>query len=151
MGLNTHSMPIESGTTTREPERSPRAPPPSRPLRALLAWLAVVAGAIAVAALAVATFTGGDDDPEVRTKARLATQAEQYERQAHIEGQAHTYGVTVSTTPTVGGNQAEAEQFDRKAHLEGQARTYGNADSNDDESSGYDDEFVPGSRHMPMR
>jgi hypothetical protein len=63
---------------------------------------------------------------------------------------------------------AEAEQYERNAQLEGQAKTYGGGDdglrkpsearnravqaeANSTGDDPYDDEFVPGSRHMPMR
>ena len=84
--------------------------------------------------------------------ARWQAQADAYlaEQQAHLEGQAKTHGATASTNPIdVGDQAARAERFDRKAHLEGQSRIYGNADPDDEPSS--HDEFVPGSRHMPMR
>jgi hypothetical protein len=85
----------------------------------------VLAAGAATAALAVATFTG-NDDVDVRAR-RLATQAEEYERQAHLEGQAKTYGDRGSTNPSETGNRAaqRAEEYERQAHLEGQARTYG--------------------------
>ena len=50
---------------------------------------------------------------------------------------------------------AQAEHYERSAHLQGQARTYGaphgRADSSPDPPAPADEEFVPGSRHMPMR
>jgi hypothetical protein len=180
MATDTDTIPVENDTATREATHPPRARPPSRPRRAWLGWAAIVTASIAVAALAVATFTGGDDDADIPAT-RLDSQAEQHERQAHLEGQAKTYGgddttddgqsaqlaeqyereahlegqakthgATASTNPIdVGDQAARAERFDRKAHLEGQSRIYGNADPDDEPSS--HDEFVPGSRHMPMR
>jgi hypothetical protein len=63
--------------------------------------------------------------------------AEQYERQAHLEGQARIYGgeQRQPRTPYVyggdvpdpveAGNRAPAEDAERQAHLDGQANTYG--------------------------
>jgi hypothetical protein len=129
----------------------------------------VVSGVVAVALLAACD--GGDPGEATRTVApervdapaagRLTAQAERYERSAHLQGQARTYGAPagrqdrVRPDPIEAGNRSVAEQLERSAKLEGQARTYSNADSSDaapappDESSG--DGFVPGSRHMPMR
>jgi hypothetical protein len=47
----------------------------------------------------------------------------------------------------------QAEQVDREAHLEGQARTYGNADTTNDRQPGEPstDDFLPGSRRVPIR
>jgi hypothetical protein len=104
---------------SKEPSR-----PPSGSRSMVFAWVGVLAAGAAVAGLAVATFTGGDDDARAR---RLATQAEEYERQAHLEGQAQTYGDRGSTNPSETGNRAaqRAEEYERQAHLEGQATTYG--------------------------
>ena len=128
----------------------------------------VASGVVAVALLAACD--GGDPGEATRTVApervdapaatALAAQAERYERSAHLQGQARTYGApagsqdAVRPDPIEAGNQSVAEQLERSAKLEGQARTYSNADSSDapaaaDESSG--DGFVPRSRHMPMR
>jgi hypothetical protein len=103
------------------PSKEP-ARPPSGSRSMVLAWAGVLAAGAAVAALAVATFAG-DDDGDVRAR-RLATQAEEYERQAHLEGQAKTYGRDSGSTT---GNRAaqRAEEYERQAHLEGQAKTYG--------------------------
>jgi hypothetical protein len=80
--------------------------------------------------------------------ARLTAQAEAYERQAHLAGQARIYGsdqhlnnlaeeageifsYPYSGTNTDAGpntaeaaNRAAAEELERQAHLDGQARTY---------------------------
>jgi type IV pilus biogenesis protein CpaD/CtpE len=56
--------------------------------------------------------------------ATLAGLAEQYERQAHLEGQARIYGGDVPN-PVEAGNRAAAEEAERQAHLDGQANTYG--------------------------
>lgn len=126
----------------------------------------------AVVAVALLAACGGDDPdkaastaaPEqvdVPARARLEAQAEQHERLAHLQGQARTYGApaerqeTATPNPNEARNRAVAESLERSAKLEGQAKTHSNANSNDhtpapaDETS--DDEFVPGSRHMPMR
>jgi hypothetical protein len=129
----------------------------------------VASGVVAVALLAAC----GGDDPgkapssaaseqvDAPARARLKAQAEQYERSAHLQGQARTYGASaerqdpVRPNPIEAGNQAMAERLERSAKLEGQAKTHSKADSRNvapapaDETS--DDEFVPGSRHMPMR
>lgn len=125
-----------------------------------------------VVAVALLAACGGGDPGEATSsaapervnasaKARLEAQAEQYERSAHLRGQAKTYGAPAGrqdaegATPSVGENRARAERLERAAKLEGQARTRSKADSDDDapapadETS--DEEFVPGSRHMPMR
>lgn len=128
---------------------------------------------VAPAVVAVALLAGcGGNDPgeatgtaadraDARVRARLEAQAEQYERSAHLQGQARTYGAqaerqeAVRPTPSEAGNRARAERIERRAHLGGQARTHSNADSSEEaparpnETS--DKEFVPGSRHMPMR
>jgi hypothetical protein len=128
--------------------------------------------ATAVVAVALLANCGGDDSGEARSTsaaervdapagARLEAQAEQYERSAHLQGQARTYGARAERqhaarpNPIEAGNRAVAESLERSAKLEGQARTHSKADSTDeapapaDETS--DDDFVPGSRHMPMR
>lgn len=132
-----------------------------RPIRLLVAP--------AVVAVALLAACGGNDPGEVtgtapdradaRARARLEAQAEQYERDAHLQGQARTYGAPAERQDAVrpnsreAGNRALAERLERRAHLEGQARTHSNADSSEgappNETS--DEEFVPGSRHMPMR
>jgi hypothetical protein len=123
MATNTDTIPVEDAAT-RETTRPPKARPPARSRRAALAWAAIVAACIAVAALAVATFTGGDDKVDIPAT-RLDPQAEQYERDAHLEGQAKTHG----------GDRGSDNQ----------------AESNSTDSDPYDDEFLPGSRHVPTR
>jgi len=159
MATNTDTIPVENGTTaTRETTRPPKARPPSRPRRPALTWAAIVAACIAVAALAVATFTGGDDNVDIPAT-RLDPRAEQYERDAHLEGQAKTHGGDATTDDGQSGPlAAQAEQYERDAHLEGQAKTHGSdrgsdnqAESNSTDSDPYDDEFLPGSRHVPAR
>jgi hypothetical protein len=77
---------------------------------------------------AVTSFTGGDDDSDIRAW-RLAERAEQVEREAHLEGQAKTYGgrhdsPNASDAARYRAAQ-QAEAAERQAHLEGQAKTYG--------------------------
>jgi hypothetical protein len=100
MASNTDTIPVESGSATREPTRPPKVRPPSRARRAALTSAATVAAATAVVALAVATFTGGDDNVDIRAR-RLAAQAEQHEREAHLEGQAKTHGSSRATEDAV--------------------------------------------------
>jgi hypothetical protein len=123
MTTNTDTIPVEKDATTRETTRPPGSRPPSSRRRAALAWAAIAAACIAVAALAVATFAGGDDKVDAPTT-RLDPTAEQYEWQAHLDGQARTHGRD-------GGSDSQAE-----------------SDSTD---SAPDDEFLPGSRHVPTR
>jgi hypothetical protein len=82
MASSTDTISSESGTTTREATRPPEPRQPSRLRRAALAWGAIVAACIAVAALAVVTLRGGDDNVDI-PPARLDSQAE---LQAHLEG-----------------------------------------------------------------
>jgi hypothetical protein len=183
MATDTDTILSESGSTaTPEATRPPWARGP-RHWDVKLVWAAIVAAGIAVAALAVTSFTGGDDDSDIRAW-RLAERAEQVEREAHLEGQAKTYGgrhdsPNASDAARYRAAQ-QAEAAERQAHLEGQAKTHGGDDGlpnpfdagnraaydarakayvgSDDQSesnaSGGDpsnDEFVPGSRHMPTR
>ena len=134
-----------------------------RPTRVLVA-----SGVAAVALLAAcggdpgeATSTAAPERVDAPATARLAAQAEQQELSAHLRGQARTYGAPAERRDAVGpsaieaGNRTVAEQLERSAKLDGQAGTYSKADSAGgapapaDETS--DDEFVPGSRHMPVR
>jgi hypothetical protein len=141
MASTTDILPVEGGTGTHEAPRPPRA------RRGALAWAAVVGASIAVAALVVATFAY--DDADIPT-APIDPQAEVYERQAHLDGQARTYGRDrAATAPSPTGNaaastaeaqrygewasrarqeaavrMAEAERIERQAHLEAQARAY---------------------------
>jgi len=108
-----------------------------------------------------ATSTTAPERVDAPATARLAVQAEQQELSAHLQGQARTYGApaerrdAVSRSPIEARNRAAAEQLERSAKLEGQAGTYSPADSTQDAPAPADDtsddEFVPGSRHMPVR
>ncbi|MGH9228337.1 MAG: hypothetical protein ACRD07_06305 [Acidimicrobiales bacterium] len=102
--------------------------------------------------------------------ARLAAQAEQYERSAHLEGQAKTHGGTDVPTNS-DANLPNAFEAGNRAVLKAQAERYveqlqdraesnsegvdpdfvraSNADTSDD--GGYEDEFLPGSHHVPTR
>jgi hypothetical protein len=89
----------------------------------------VASGVAAVALLAAcggdpgkATSTAAPEQVAAATTARLEAQAQHYERWAHLQGQARTYGAA-----------------------------YGRADSSQDPPAPADENFVPGSRHMPMR
>ena len=118
----------------------------------------------AVVAMALLAGCGGDSGDATSTAApataRLRAQAEQFEWSAHLQGQAKTYSTVSERQPTVGadqigaGNRAVAEQLERNAKLEGQASTHSKANSTDHTArpgEPSDNEFVPGSRHMPMR
>jgi hypothetical protein len=173
MTSNTDTIPVESGTATSETPRPPKGRTPSRTRRAALTWAAVVVAGMAVVALAVATFAGGDDNLDIPAT-RLDPRAEQLERDAHLEGQARTYGRdSAARAQSEAGNRtaqqaesraeraatarsvAEAERIERQAHLEGQARTYGQrrADTSETPATAADPEpeFLPGSRHVPTR
>ena len=77
---------------------------------------------------------------------RSAIRAEQAERKAKLDGQAKTYGTSDDNLP----NPIEAGN---RAALSAEAERYveqlvANAESTQDSSS---QEFVPGTRHMPVR
>ena len=118
MTATTDTLTSPSETAGRETTSPPEAPPPSTSRRSALAWIAVALAGIAVAALALATFTGGDDR-DIPAQG-FYPEAEAYEREAHLEGQARTHGGGPSTSP---------------------------AASPDGDSS--DGEFLPDSRHVP--
>jgi hypothetical protein len=92
---------------------------------------------------------------------RLWAQADRHERSAQLRGQALTHGVStyrldaIWPNPVEAGTRAAAERLERSAKLEAQARTHreaasiGNTPALTHETS--DEEFVPGSRHMPVR
>ena len=112
-------MTATTDTLTRPAETtgSPEVQPPSTSRRFGFAWIAVALAGIAVAALAFATFTGGDN--------------------GDIPAQ---------------GFYPEAEHYEREAHLEGNARTHSRAAATSgDPAAGADEEFLPGSRHVPTQ
>ena len=117
-------------TTPRETRPGPtdRAGelPPARRRRASLAWIVVILAGLAVAALAVVTFTGDDDSVEVPA-IPFNPEADRIERQAHLDGAAQTYGsdgLTSGEAPVMPFNP-EADRSEREARLEGAAETYG--------------------------
>ena len=61
MTATTDTLTSPSETAGRETTSPPEAQPPSTSRRAAFGWIAVALAGIAVAALAFATFTGGDD------------------------------------------------------------------------------------------
>ena len=109
-----------------ERDRRPRDHQPTRgasaaleePTRAAFGWVAVILAGVAVAALAFATFTGGGDR-DIPAQG-FYPEAEAYEREAHLEGQARTHAGATSASPGVS--------------------------SEGDPSDG---EFLPDSRHVP--
>jgi hypothetical protein len=58
--------------------------------RSALVWAAIAAAVVAVAILAVVTLTGGDDATPISVPP-FNPQAEQMEREAHLEGNEQTY------------------------------------------------------------
>jgi hypothetical protein len=120
---------MASHIDTIPPETSAPEPPPPPRARGVLTWAVVTGASVAVAALAIVTLTGVDDDSEMPAT-RFNPQAEQLEREAHLEGQARTYGPDGgSAPPSEPGNgaaqEAQAEKLERQAHLDGLAWTYG--------------------------
>jgi hypothetical protein len=101
---------------------------------------------------ASARLTGLAEQMQSAQAARLAAQAEQYERSAHLEGQANTYSGGAVPTNSDANLPNAFEAGNRAAQLalaEGYVeQQQDRAESN---SSGYDDEFLPGSRHVPTR
>ena len=118
MTATTDTLTSPSETAGREVTSPPEAQPPSTSRRFALGWIAVALAGIAVAALAFATFTGGDDR-DVPAQG-FYPEAEAYEREAHLEGQARTHGGGPSANPATSPNGDSSE-----------------------------DEFLPGSRHVP--
>jgi hypothetical protein len=116
----------------------------------VVAWVTLGAAAIALVGLAVGVDTD-DDTPTVTTYGGSVARAEQLDAHAHLEGQARTHGSAGSADRGSARDPlVEAEELERRAHLDGQARTHGDADTNADTPSESRDEFVPGSRRMPL-
>src|SRR5262245_36864497 len=98
-----------------------------------------------IATLGLLAACGGDEPAKATSTAApepvAAAQAESYERSAHLQGQATTYGAPAEHQGTVSQNtteadrraeaasRAEADRLERHAKLEGQARTYGGAEA----------------------
>jgi hypothetical protein len=134
-------------------------------MKQIIRTMRVVAAPTVVAVALLAAACGAGDSGEAErvdasTRALLVAQAERYEWSAHLEGQAKTYGAPTERQDSVepdrddAGNRAAAERLEREAKLEGLAETHGRSDPSDDapppdETS--NDEFVPGSGHMPTR
>ena len=91
---------------------------------------------------ASARLTGQAEQMQRAEAARLAAQAEQVERSAHLEGQANTYSGTNVPNVFEAGNRA-AQMAQAEAYVEQQQDRA--------ESNSYDGEFLPGSRHVPVR
>jgi hypothetical protein len=90
---------------------------------------------------ASARLTGQAEQMQRVQAARLAAQAEQHEWSAHLEGQANTYsGIELGNRAA---QMAQAEQYVEQL----QDRAESNSSGNDS----YDDDFLPGSRHVPVR
>jgi hypothetical protein len=171
MASSIDTVPDTTDTPTGGVIHPPRQRRPTSVRRTALAWGATVAACLAVAALAIATVRGGNDADNT-PPTRLDPRAEPYEREAHLEGQAKTYGrdhgadnradaaaparsqgqVDRANPAAAARLAAQAEQYERQAHLDGQAKTYSKADElgpTGDQPS--NDGFVPGSRRMPLR
>jgi hypothetical protein len=92
---------------------------------------------------------------------RAVAVAEQIERQAHLDGQAKTHSSSSATSNRaavkgqadayVDSLEARAEVNSNRAATKAQADAYVDSLEARAEDSGPDDEFVPGTRHMPMR
>ena len=82
--------------------------------------------------------------------ARLAAQADQYERLAHLEGQANTYSRIEADNRAARSHLAWA--WDQIAQAEQNVeQLQDRAESNSSGNDPYDDDFLPGSRHVPVR
>ena len=144
-----------------------------------LAWIAPAAmvGALGLAACG----DSSDSDVSARTVApaagavgsdvHLANQAADIEGQvseAHLDNQAAAMAAAGSDVhlanlaAEIAGSEATsgsdvhlanlaADAAERQAHLDGNAETYSTPQDSDQDTSGTDDEFVPGSRRMPTR
>ena len=86
-------------------------------------------------------LTGQAEQIQRAEAARLAAQAERFERSAHLEGQANTYsGIEVGNRAA---QMAQAEQYVQQQQDRADSNSSGNDSDNDD--------FLPGSRHVPVR
>ncbi len=89
MTTTTDTLTTPSETVGPETTSPPQAQPPETNRRAAFGWIALILAGIAVAALAFATFTGGDNS-DIPPQG-FYPEAETYEREAHLEGNARTY------------------------------------------------------------
>jgi hypothetical protein len=121
MSTSTDNLTGTSESSTLEATRPP-APERRSGRRGILGWLAVAAACVAATALAVAAFAG-DDAPD-HNAPPFNPQIEQIEREAHLEGNARTYGGDNAPAPAAGTDVTDTDPSN--------------------------DEFVPGSRRMPM-
>ena len=96
MTATTDTLTSPSETAGREVTSPPEAQPPSNTRRPGFAWIAVALAGIALAALVFATFTGGDD-PDIPAQG-FYPEAEAYEREAHLEGNARTHSRAAATS-----------------------------------------------------
>ena len=140
MAIDSDTVLAEQESATHEATRPPVARKPSRGRRALIAWAAVIAACVAVAALAFAVLRGDDDDADFPAL-RLLPQSEQVDREAHLEGQARTYGGANTAEPAnraalahqadeyVNQLKSRAEEAKRAAFVEGLTTVYGPAES----------------------
>src|SRR5262245_31275039 len=150
MAPNTDTLPAE--TRTRAPEDHP-----SQARRGARTWVAIIAACVAVVAIAAVAIVAGDEGDTPAT--RLDPQAEQLERQAHLDGQANTHGRGPSAVTDEAATQyrrlLEAERYEREAHLAGQAALHGprpvDGPAPTDHGDTPEPEYLPGSRHVPTR
>ena len=117
MSATTDTLTSPSETAGREITSPPEAQPPSTSRHSALAWIALGLAGIAVAALAFATFTGGDDG-DIPAQG-FYPEAEQYEREAHLEGQARTHAGPTSAGPGVSpeGDSSDGEFLPDSRHV----------------------------------
>jgi hypothetical protein len=104
MTANTETLTRPDESAGREATSPPETDPPSTSRRAVIGWIAVLLAAIAVAVLVFATFTGGDDSEVPAIP--FDPQVEQWEREAHLEGNARTHGTGADT----GGEPASTDE-----------------------------------------
>ena len=98
----TDTISQESDSAPREPSNTPAEKPPVRNRRPALAWIAVAVALLAVVVLAFATLAGSSSDEPELPSWRDTAKAEEIERQAHLDGQARTYGAEKSTASEPG-------------------------------------------------
>ena len=89
MTANTDTLTSPRETASRETTSSREGQQRSTGRRGALGWLAVILAGIVIAALAFAIFPGGDDR-DIPDQG-FYPEAEAYEREAHLEGQARTH------------------------------------------------------------